>query len=113
MRYPWERLASQLAPMPDGLPGEEQAAYQAMRWLYTQYRAGRVPRDQAAAESARIRAECRRRAEKRAFADRQAEHTIALWRNADNGASEFRLATDDAGRLKAAEKMLRAIEGRT
>lgn len=112
-RYSWERLASTAAQMPKDLPAEEQAAYQAMRWLYMQYKAGRIPQSLAAKESAQIRAECRRMAEARAFGERQMEHMIAIWRDAENGASEYRQAIDDAGRLKAAEKMLRAIEGRT
>lgn len=55
--FPWERDAMRGDAMPEGLPLYDQAAYQAMRYLYALYRRGEIPREDAATEKGRIRGE--------------------------------------------------------
>lgn len=57
MEFPFERAAMKAAPMPDGLRLYEQAAYQALRHLYALYHRKAIPREEAAQEKRKIRAQ--------------------------------------------------------
>lgn len=50
----WEQSAMRGEPMPEGLPLEEQLAYQAMAYLYARFRLKAVTREMGAEEKGRI-----------------------------------------------------------
>lgn len=61
--FPWERSAMEGEEMPDGLPLEEQWAYQAMAMLYGRHRMKLIDRVAGSAEKGKIKyeLECRKR----------------------------------------------------
>ena len=57
MEFPFERSAMRGDPMPEGLRLYEQCAYQALRHLYALYHRKVIPREDAAQEKKKLRAQ--------------------------------------------------------
>lgn len=87
--FPWERDAMRGDSMPEGLPLYDQAAYQAMRYLYALYRRGGIPREDAAAEKGRIRGEYEiRKKQFQAVREGQTERA-QFWKAIEAAANRF------------------------
>lgn len=87
--FPWERDAMRGDAMPEGLPLYDQAAYQAMRYLYALYRRGEIPREDAAAEKGRIRGEYETRKKQfQAVREGQTERA-QFWKTIEAAANRF------------------------
>lgn len=105
--FPWEQDAMRGDSMPEGLPLCDQAAYQAMRYLYALYCRGGIPREDAAAEKGRIRGEYEiRKKQFQAVREGQTERA-QFWKAIEAAANRF-------GRertLENAEAFLEAVYG--
>lgn len=89
LNFPWERDAMNNEPMPDGLPLEEQMAYQALAALYGRYRLKLITRDQGHEEKGRIiyALDLRRRQED---ANRKlTKQTADMFRNIEGAANAY------------------------
>lgn len=105
--WTWEQAARRGSEMPDGLPPEEQAAYQAMRNLYAAYRTGRVSDLQAMKEKKKIAGAWRRAREQREFSNRMTAHTVNMWKKIEAAAADYRKNRT----LETADRLFREIYG--
>lgn len=101
------RLASRGAPMPDGMPLEQQQAYQALRWLYALYGMKRLTKEAAAREKERILSELRKAESTREFYDRITEYRVKAIRETEAALTEYRKNRS----LEAADGVVRAFQG--
>lgn len=103
--FPWERDAMRGDAMPEGLPLYDQAAYQAMRYLYALYHRSEIPREDAAAEKGRIRGEYEiRKKQFQAVREGQTERA-QFWKTIEAAANRF----GGERTLESAEAFLEAV----
>ncbi len=86
MKYVWEQEAKRQAPMPDGLPIADQAAYQALALLAARYKIGAVGADQAKKE----RIEIDRAYGYRSSGDRLVDWTVGLRKRIEAAQANYR-----------------------
>ena len=107
MELPFERAAMRGDPMPEGLRIYEQAAYQALRYLYAMYHRKAISREDAAREKKLIRVQY-----DRAKADFETNQSNLLahagtWRKTEEPANRF----GQERTLDNAEAFVRAVYG--
>ena len=107
MEFPFERAAMRGDPMPEGLRIYEQAAYQALRYLYAMYHRKAISREEAAREKKLIRVQY-----DRAKADFETNRRNLLahaemWRKIEAAANRF----GQERTLENAEAFVQAVYG--
>ena len=107
MEFPFERAAMRGDPMPEGLRIYEQAAYQALRYLYAMYPRKAISRKDAAREKKLIRVQ-----HDRAKADFETNRRNLLahaemWKKIEAAANRF----GQERTLENAEAFVRAVYG--
>lgn len=88
--FPWEELASQGAPAPDGLSLSDRSVYRELRALYREVFAGHLTREQAGREKRLLRREWEKAKEAEAFAAKQAAYHVRLRRRVEQSLSACR-----------------------
>lgn len=107
LKFPWERQAMNNEEMPDGLPLEEQLAYQAMAQLYGRYNKKMIDRERGGTEKGKI-AHALICSKQRADMSRKlAEHHAKLLKDLEGAASSY--AKDRT--LEAADRMYQVVYG--
>lgn len=107
MTYQWERDAARGAAMPEDLPLEEQAAFQALRYLYQAYRSGVITKENAAREKGQIIYQTQMMRRQRDMWGKVCDQHARMYKEIEAPADEFFLTKDVA----AAEKALRIVYG--
>ena len=100
--FPWEQAAMHGDDMPDGLCVYEQAAFQALRWLYKSYREKAIDREAAGKEKLKIRKALDAEIENAKYQDRLAKHRADMFKRVEAADSAYRLSsnhTPEADRL--------------
>lgn len=105
--FPWERFAMSNEPMPDGLPSEEQAAYQALAHLYGRYRLKLISREDGHTEKCKIQYEFDLR-KRQAETDRKlAKHHADMLRKLEGAANAYAKNRT----LENADRLYQAVYG--
>lgn len=107
MEFPFERAAMEGGPMPAGLRLYEQAAFQALRYLYDMYRRKAISREEAAREKKLIWFQYNRARADFEASRRNILSTARMWKEIEAAGSRF-------GRertLENAEAFVRAVYG--
>ena len=107
MEFPFEREAMRGDPMPEGLRIYEQAAYQALRYLYAMYHRKAISREDAAREKNQVRFQY-----DRAKADFEANRRNLLaharmWKEIEEAANRF----GQERTMENAEAFVQAVYG--
>ena len=112
--FPWEQAAMRNDDMPDGLCVYEQAAFQAVRYLYKSYREKAVGREAAGKEKQKIRKALDAEIENAKYQDGLAKRRSEMFKRVEAANSAYRLSgnhTPEADRLS--DTILGLERGRT
>lgn len=112
--FPWEQAAMRNDDMPDGLCIYEQAAFQAVRYLYRLYHEKAIDREAAGKEKLKIRKALDAEIENAKFQDRLAKYRADMFKRVEAANSAYRLSsnhTPEADRLS--DTILGLEKGRT
>lgn len=107
LKFSWERQAMDGEEMPDGLPLEEQLAYQALAHLYGRYRMKLIDRERGSAEKGKIAHALSCSKSKESMNRRLAEHHAQLVKNLEGAANDYAKSRT----LEAADRMYQAVYG--
>ena len=105
--FPWERLAQAGGEMPDGLPLEEQWAYQSMALLYGRFRMKLIDRQTGAAEKGKIGYELERRKRMANTRRRLLERHTKLTQDIEHAANAYRTERT----LENADRLVDILDG--
>lgn len=105
--WPWEDMAADGEPMPDGLTEADIFAYQSMRALYDTWSRGTIREEAARAERVRIVRAWRNYRSRLDQLDRWLERSDRLRKATDIARAEFR----KTGSQEAARKLCDAVDG--
>ena len=100
--FQWEQAAMRGDDMPDGLCVYEQAAFQAVRYLYKLYHEKAIDREAAGKEKRKIRKALDAEIENAKFQDRLAKYSADMFKRVEAANSAYRLSsnhTPEADRL--------------
>ena len=112
--FPWEQAAMRNDDMPDGLCVYEQAAFQALRWLYRLYHEKAIDRETAGKEKRKLRKALDAEIENAKFQDGLARRRSEMFKRVESANSAYRLSgnhTPEADRLS--DTILGLERGRT
>lgn len=107
LKFPWEIQAMDGEEMPDGLPLEEQMAYQAVANLYGRYRKGLITRERGSIEKGRIAHALSGSKSKADMSRKLAEHHARLLKDLEGAANDYAKSRT----LEAADRMYQVIYG--
>lgn len=104
----FERPAMNGHPMPDGLPLEDQAMFQALSLLYARYRRGEITREMASGEKGKLLYEYDRRKRMAKSADALASWHAELRKSIEGAQCRYRKERT----LEAADDLSAVLDGR-
>lgn len=107
LKFPWEHQAMNGEEMPDGLPLEEQLAYQALAHLYGRYHMKLIDRERGSAEKGKIVHALNCRKQKEDMSRRLAEYHTRLIKALEGAANDYAKNRT----LEAADRMYQAVYG--
>lgn len=112
--FPWEQAAMRGDDMPDGLCVYEQAAFQAVRYLYRSYHEKAIDRETAGKEKQKIRKALDAEIENAKFQDGLAKHMADMFKRVESADSAYRLSSNHTPEADGLSDTILGLErGRT
>lgn len=111
--FPWEREAmrkDRQPVMPDGLSPSEQAAFQAVSYLYARYYLGKIEKDAASREKKLIKRALEEHQKAETSAKSLMNYHIEVTRKTELYRREYRKAATPEEAIAAADRLVQAID---